>query len=109
MSRVDYGQVEIDLGGEVVTLKPTLSAMQRIDRHFGSIREAINQVGQLSFDAVAFVITAGAGLSGKDARDLPEQVFAAGVMRVAGKAAEYLALLLNPTGKQSVGDPEGKD
>ena len=54
--------------------------------------------------------TAGAGINGtKDTEKLKEQIFAAGVVNVIGKASEYLALLMNPTGKESAAVEEDDD
>lgn len=97
--RSDYGQVEIDLGDEIITLKPTITAMQKIDRQFGSIREAVQQVSSLSFGAVAFVISAGSGMGQTEAKDLPDRLFRAGLMNVAPQLSEYLGMLLNPSGR----------
>lgn len=107
MSKADYGSVDIELD-ETVTLKPTLKAMQQIDRRFGSIRHAIEQVAGLSLDSLSFVVQAGSGMGQKEAKDLPEQVFQAGIVNVAGPVSEYLAMLLNPSGKSASGK-EGDD
>lgn len=32
MSKASYGQVDIELGGEAVTLKPTLRAYEKIEK-----------------------------------------------------------------------------
>lgn len=109
MSRVDYGQIEVVLGEESVLLKPTLSAMQSVDRNFGSIREAIASVRNLNLDALVSVIVGGAGLDQETAKGLPEKVFAAGVLNVAGPVSEYLLLLMNPGGaKRKEGQGKGK-
>lgn len=106
MSKADYGRVELELD-ETIVLRPTLKAMQQIDRRFGSIRQAIEQVGGLSLDALVFVVQAGAGLAQRDAKDLPDRVFEAGIVNVAGPVSEYLAMLLNPSGK-SANDTDGE-
>jgi hypothetical protein len=108
MSRIDAGQVEVELGEQTYVLKPTLSAMLKIDRKFGSIRTAMEQCGALSLDAVSTVVAAGAGLGSREAGDVPEAVFKAGVVNVATPVVEYLALLINPTGRDAESVGEGK-
>lgn len=108
MSRVNYGQIDIELGDEMITLKPTLAAMQKIDRVFGSVRDASERVAKLSLDALVAIIAAGANLDSQSAKELPERVFQAGVLNVAGPVSDYLIALMNPTGRKAEGDGEGK-
>lgn len=108
MSRLSYGQVELQLGDETLTLKPTLAALEKIDRHFGSIREAIVQVGNLSLTAMVVVIVAGSGLVGEAAKEVSEKVFRAGLVNVAAPLSDYLTVLLNPSGRSVGGGGEGK-
>lgn len=109
MSRIDYGQIDVDLGGEVYTLTPTVTAIQKIDRQFGGLRAAMQQVAGLSPDAACAIIAAGAGLGQRQAQALPGLVFAAGIVNVAGPVSEYLMALLNPSGEEPAGEGgEGK-
>lgn len=103
MSRVDHGFIELDLAGETVTLKPTLDAMQKINRRFGSLRAAIDQLQGLDFDAVVFCIEAGSGR-----KDMAARVFDAGLTGVTAKVCEYLVLLMSPSARESAGTDEGK-
>lgn len=98
--RTDYGQVEVVLGDTAYMLVPTLAALQKIDRQYGSLREAAGRVAVLDLDAVCHVIAAGAGLGQKQAQALPQQVFDAGIAPVAAPVTEYLTLLLNPSGRE---------
>lgn len=105
MSRLSYGQVELQLGDETLTLQPTLAALHKIDRAFGSLREASERVANLSLDALVTIITAGAGLDAQAAKALPERVFRAGILNLVGPVSEYLLVLMNPAGEQG---EEGK-
>lgn len=104
----DYGAVEITLCGETITLEPTLTAMKRIDRHFGSLRAAISQCQQLSLDGLVFVISAGAALDDAGKKRIPELVFKAGILSVVPPVNEFLMLLMNPTGETAEEADSGK-
>lgn len=108
MSRVDYGTVELKLGDEVVTLKPTLAAYQKIDGRMGGLRQAIESVSSMSIDSITYILAAGAGIGQKDSKDLAEKVFREGALHVLPHVTEYLMLLLNPTGKDDseAGEPD---
>jgi hypothetical protein len=103
MSAATRGWVDLELGDETLTLKPTLDAMLRIERHFGGVRNAAVQVQDLSLTTLCQIIAAGAGLDKAEAKALPEKVFEAGIATAAGPVAEFLGALLNPGG-----DDEGK-
>lgn len=105
MSRTDYGTVELDIGGTLYTLKPTLAAYQKIDSRMGGLRQAIESCGNMSIDGVVFIIAAGAGIGQREMPKLAEEVFAAGTSTLIPKVSEYIMLLLNPSGKQ----PEEKE
>jgi hypothetical protein len=99
MPRNDYGQVDINLDGQDFTLVNSISAMQKIDRYFGSIRAAAQSVSNLSLDGVCFVVAAGAGVGKEQSKQLPALVFATGIGNVAVQISEYLGMMLNPTGE----------
>jgi len=108
--RASYGIVTIELDGDELELKPTLRAFQKIQNRFGGLSQAIQGLSGLNIDNVAAVVAAGAGINGtKDTEKLKEQIFAAGVVNVIGKASEYLALLMNPTGKETAGQEDDDD
>lgn len=105
---LDDGEIEIQVFGETFTLQPTLGALQKLDRRFGSLRNAIEQCSALSLASLVDVICIGAGLEKKEARRVPDLVFNEGVVNVAGQVTEYLAKLLDPSGKGQESGDEGK-
>ena len=108
MSRVDYGQVDLELGDETVALKPTLNALVKINKRFGSIREAVSEVQNLNFEAICYVVQEGAGLNPRQADELREAVFRTGLFNVMPQLCDYLTKLMNPTGKDEKDDDQGK-
>lgn len=58
----------------------------------------------LSLDATCHIIAAGAGLKPDAIRELPKQVFQAGVGTVAPQLVPYVVFLLNPSYKDAEED-----
>lgn len=101
MSRINYGQVELELGDEVYTLKPTLNACEKIEARWGSIISACRDAEAMKFSNadIALVVMAGAGLGQRQLQQIRQAVFDAGQVTVLAGVAPYLSLLLNPTGQ----------
>lgn len=98
MSKTLHGTVEVALGDETYVLKPTLGAVRAIEAHFGGLRGASQAINALSVDGCAVIIAGGAGLTGKAAEVIPEQVWQAGVLEVSVQLNAYLVALYNPKG-----------
>lgn len=109
---LELDAVEIALGEDVYTLTPTLRAMTTINQRFGSFTAASRAVIEANFEAVVAIIRLGAGLSEKEARALPEAVFAQGLVTLLEPVSKYLTLL-SLGGRWSAGDDiadvEGND
>jgi len=97
--------VELKVGEKVYMLSPTLDAMRKINRTLGSPIEALNRSRQFDLDALCVIVSAGAGLSQKQADKLPAEIFNAGVVNVAPQVAAYLAVLMDPTGDGEEAEP----
>lgn len=98
MSKTLYGTFDIKLDDETYNLKPTLAAVRAIEAYFGGLRGASQAINALSIDGCAVIIAAGAGLTGKDAEPIAEQVWQAGVVDVGVELNKYLVTLYNPKG-----------
>jgi hypothetical protein len=96
--------VEITLGGETVTLKPTLEAALTLSRMNagiygpGTIGE---RLVRFDLDAYVAVIRAGLGLSGNAVRNLDEQVFRAGMVNLTSPLTRFVISLGDPDGKRA--------
>jgi hypothetical protein len=109
VNKVTRGMVDVELDGEVITMSPTLGALTKIERRFGSVRQAAEAVANMQHAAICDIITFGAGLDKASQKELPEAVFQAGLVNVAGAAGEYLAKLLNPAGDVDQDDEKKAD
>lgn len=98
MSKTLHGTVDIKLDDETYTLQPTLGAVRAIEAHFGGLRGASQAINALSIDGCAVIIAGGAGLKGKDAEAIAEQVWQTGVLDVSVQLNAYLVALYNPKG-----------
>jgi hypothetical protein len=94
--------VEITLGGDTVTLKPTLDCALTLSRMNagiygpGTIGE---RLVRYDLDAYVAVVRAGLGLTGNAVKNLDELVFKAGMVNLLRPLTRFVI---------SLGDPEGK-
>jgi len=95
-SKTNYGTTTVILGDDEYTLTPNLDAVRKIEGRFGGLRLALDGLGALSVDACAAVIIAGAGLNPKEAKQVPDAVFEAGVGEVTAQVVPFIVALLNP-------------
>ena len=101
MSKTLHGTVDIKLDDETYTLQPTLGAVRAIEAHFGGLRGASQAINALSIVGCAVIIAGGAGLTGKAAEAVAEQVWQAGVLEVSVQLNAYLVARYNPKGPNS--------
>jgi len=101
MSKTLFGTVDIVLVDETYTLQPTLGAVRAIEGHFGGLRGASQAINALSVEGCAVIVAAGAGLKGKAAEAVAEQVWQHGVLEVSVALNAYLVALYNPRGPDS--------
>ncbi len=102
MSKTNHGTVEVTVGDDTFTLKPTLKAMKAIEGRFGGILPAMQSLGAANLSTIAFIIAVGTGvnLAKKGTLDpIEEAVFEAGLNDVGVQVLPYLQGFLNPAGK----------
>lgn len=101
--------VMVGVGEVTYELQPTLDALRKINRRYDSLLDALRLIRSVDFDAVCFILAAGAGLSPKQTEMLEKQVFAEGVINVIGPLADFMTVLMDPLGKADDDDLEEKD
>lgn len=106
-ARLGAGDVEIELDGETVVLRPTLKACQAISRQAEGVLGAIGRVQRYDLDTYVQVVTLGLGAEGKEAREMPGKVFRTGMMQLIGPVTRYLMIISN--GGRPAVDPDGTD
>lgn len=87
--------ITVTLNGEQVVLRPTLRAAMLVNGRFNGFSNALQAVQRMDFDAIVFIIQAGAGVKGHAAKALAEKIFHAGIMSLIADAARFVIGLAN--------------
>jgi hypothetical protein len=96
MSKINAGEMPVIFGDEELILKPTLRAMTAINRQYGGLAKARQELVAENFDAIVFVLRHGLNLSDKDARGLPDRVYENGITaELLIPLIKYVAVLGN--------------
>jgi hypothetical protein len=111
-AQIGAGIVSIELDGDDVVLRPSLQAAQTISRQSGGISAAVAAVGRFDFDVIVSVVTLGLGVTGKDAKAIPEKVWRTGLTDLVGPVTKFLTIIANGgrpidgDGGEEDGDPQ---
>lgn len=112
-AQLGAGNVEIEIEGETLVLRPNLKAAQTISRQTGGIRSALSSVANFDLDAISTVVALGLGLEGKVAAALPERIYDTGIGSLVAPVTRYLVILANggrpadsAEGGEGVPDPQ---
>lgn len=91
-AKLGAGNVEIELDGEIVTLRPSLRAAQTLSRQADGLIGAIERVSRFDLDTLTSVTALGLG---REAKDVAEAVWSTGASTLAPKAIKFLGMLSN--------------
>lgn len=91
-AQLGAGNVEIELDGEAVTMRPSLKAAQTISRDAGGIMGAAEAVIRLDFDVINRIVALGLG---KEPKDTEDQVWRTGIANLSPKVNRFLTVLAN--------------
>lgn len=108
------GDVTIELGNEILVLKPTLQAGIAVSRQTGGIRGAIEKVMALDLDAIVSIIRVGIGpKEAKRLVNLDQLIYENGFTDSQGalgaKLIEFLANIARGGKPADDEDKEGQD
>ena len=106
------GDIQLILGGEVLTLRPTLDAALALSRQSGGIRQAITKVMDLDLDTIVSVVRLGVGREeARRLKNLDRMIWENGLLDAQGelvlRCIEYLSNLAR--GGRSADDVVGDD
>lgn len=93
-----HGEIEIELGGEVFELRPTLKAMKKIQSKFGGLRGAMEALGQLNVEHISAIIAAGTNAAPREIPDIEQAIFDHGIAQATEQVVPFVTKLMNPSG-----------
>jgi len=102
MSKTSHGTTKVTIGDEALTLIGNLKAVRNIEKRFGGLAPALNELThRVSLSSLATVVLIGAGrdYKPKDVEAMEEQIYDAGISNVNPQVIPYLTAMLNPGGK----------
>lgn len=89
------GDVEIELDGKPLVLRPSLQACIAISNINGGLNAAINRCIALDFDTICQIVTAGLGLNPTQAKMVPDAVYRQGMLSLSGHCIEFVHVVAN--------------
>jgi hypothetical protein len=114
MSKLSYGEVEVEVGAydselegyETITLSPTLRSYEQIEKRYGGLGGALQPLGSFNIESILVVFAAGANITGKDnLKELKQKIFDRGVNHCSAQAVKFVTLLMNPTARDDDEEP----
>lgn len=106
--RANHGVITVTLDGTEYELRPTLKACRKINAKFGGLRGALESLHNLDFDAIAFIVSAGAEIVSKQAmEDVAEAVYC-DIAAATEQVIPFIEALFDPTGKNAKDEPAKK-
>jgi len=92
-SKLDHSHVVLETANETYKLAYNIKAVRAVSRQFGGLRQCLEQVQNLNFDAIRTLVVTGADLDKKQARELDDEILATGLVELVEPCAKYAQLL----------------
>lgn len=102
------GDVQIELDGKLVTLRPTWEACQRISKIGGGLNAVAQRISMLDMDTICEVISIGLNLNPVLSKKLPKAIFDVGLINLAGPCIDFVHIIGNG-GRPITEDEEDQD
>lgn len=95
-AKLGAGNVEVELWGEIVTLRPTLRAAQTLSKQNGGLMAAVQAVGRFDLEVMTSVIALGLNVTApREVNDLAERVWSTGMAELVEPVSRFLTILAN--------------
>lgn len=93
---IGSGNIDITLGDEELTLRPSFRAAKTISTKYGGFTSAIERIMRLEIDVIADVISSGLGYTStkRPPQDMAEKVYNEGLTDDSGRLAERCVLFV---------------
>lgn len=93
------GDIEVEIGGEKYTLKPSLGACMALTSDpaglIGSENSLFMRIGKLDITVMARVIRLGLGVGAGALRDLEEKIYSTGLTTLVDPLQQFLIVVVN--------------
>ena len=103
------GEVEIELGDELVVLRPTLRAADRLNTRHGGFAKLLQALAGYDLAAYVDVVAFGSGTTEKARPELREAVWRAGVINLYPHLQEFVLILANGGQRATETEEAGDD
>lgn len=108
------GEVEIELvgWGRPLKLVPSLTAATNLNRRYQGLGNLIQRIAAYDFEAFVAIIAAGAGVTEKGMRKLPDAVYDTGLINLVVPLTKFCTTLANggrPAEVDDGAEPEADD
>ncbi|MEQ1938616.1 hypothetical protein ABMA46_10200 [Mesorhizobium sp. CN5-321] len=103
---VKKARIDIEVDGEPVTLIPSPDAIITLSRAYDGFKPLLDAISRFNFDAISGTIVAGAGVDGKDARDMTQKVAKTNIIELVPPLTAFVMILLN--GGKPLADDDGE-
>jgi len=105
MAKLNAGDVVITINGEERVLKPTLRALTVISSQYNGLAKARELIVAQDFAAAVYVIRHGLNLNDREAKTLPDEIYANGLtFDLLAPLLRFVGILANG-GKPMPDDP----
>ncbi len=95
-SKMEAGQIEIDLSGESWILKATPKAARMISTKLGAIQEIFPRLELVDYSTIEWVILSGLSwMPDGEKKGVPDKIYYAGMMNLVIPCSNFITLIAN--------------
>ncbi len=95
-SKMEAGQIEIDLSGDSYTLKATPKAARMISTKLGAIQEIFPRLELVDYSTIEWVILSGLSwMTDAEKKGVPDKIYYAGMMNLVIPCSNFITLIAN--------------
>lgn len=107
MSKLFSG-IDIELNGDIHTLRPSLKAASAVCRQYGGYMGAIQAIAASDLNAYLFIAKQAISTKNINSNDLDEAIYAAGISNLIEPFLRYIRILQNG-GKEPVDEDDADE
>lgn len=109
MSRASFCVLDTVINGKDYELKISPKSIDKIEKTFGGVLPAMEEISKVNSQTLAQIIAAGAYIGQSGMEDLKNDIRQHGLTNSASICVEFLGKMMNPTDSEDTGEGEGED